>query len=204
MNSIPYQYISAIWPRSCSKNILVQYSLRVGMELANKLLNKVTAWSGPVSGWRSWMELSSSAQRSPLLDIGFSNCTPLGSVLGFSHPADANRLNRIIIGLLLYFTYLLYSTLLNAYNNWFYFDYHIVVFIYMLIYIIIHTYLYRKTTLMWFFLCGKSFAMFEHSLRRVLFQPTNEFITYKASYLLAAFTITNQLLYWTFTVIKAF
>ncbi|PZC81774.1 hypothetical protein B5X24_HaOG212218 [Helicoverpa armigera] len=39
---------------------------------------------------------SSSAYRSPLLDIGLSKCTPLRSIFGFSHPAPASRLAQVI------------------------------------------------------------------------------------------------------------
>lgn len=42
------------------------------------------------------LESTSSAYRRSLLDIGFSNCIPLGSILGLSHPAPANRLAKII------------------------------------------------------------------------------------------------------------
>ncbi|PZC83249.1 hypothetical protein B5X24_HaOG208013 [Helicoverpa armigera] len=39
---------------------------------------------------------SSSAYRTPLLDIGLSKCTPLISIFGFSHPAPASRLAQVI------------------------------------------------------------------------------------------------------------
>ncbi|RVE46148.1 hypothetical protein evm_009222 [Chilo suppressalis] len=36
------------------------------------------------------------AYPSPLLDIGLSNCTPLRSILGYSHPAPASHLAQIV------------------------------------------------------------------------------------------------------------
>nr|XP_032523152.1 uncharacterized protein LOC116774514 [Danaus plexippus plexippus] len=42
------------------------------------------------------MASSASAYIGPLLNIGLSNCTPLRSIFGYSHPAPASHLAQIV------------------------------------------------------------------------------------------------------------